>query len=123
MSDDMTIIVNAKVRDVTPVSVNVRDMSRVNATMDIDQHIRTGVAESFDAISPTIEMEEDAEKVTIAATDKYGKKVAEIPKGVDDYERLKNMPRLADKVIRGNRPLEYYGIETLTNLELQTLLA
>lgn len=123
MRDGMTIIVNAKAQDVTPVSVKIQDRSCVKATMNIDQPVRTGVAESFDAISPTIDVEEDVEKVTIIAKDKYGRKTAEIPKGVDDYERLKNMPRLADKVIRGNRTLEYYGIETLTNLEIQTLLA
>lgn len=50
MSDGMTIIVNAKAQDVTPVSVKIQDRSCVKATMNIDQPVRTGVAESFDAI-------------------------------------------------------------------------
>ena len=109
--------------DTIDVSIKVQDTSTVNVSTLSDRPLGACVAESFDTVSPIIDINDGTDTVTITTTDKYGKKTAEIPKGVDDYERLKNMPKLEDKVIRGNKTLDYYGVGTLTNLEIQALLA
>ena len=40
-----------------------------------------------------------------------------------NYEKLNNLPQISGVTIKGNRGLDYYGVETLTNLELESLLS
>ena len=46
---------------------------------------------------------------------------AKLPIDYDDDRQLINRPMINDVEVRGNKSLEEYGVNTLTNLEIKTL--
>lgn len=39
----------------------------------------------------------------------------------DDYERLKNLPRINDVTVIGNKSFDEYGLEECSNIDIDTL--
>lgn len=90
---------------------------------EVNEPIRADASSSLIyAISPTVKIEDEPEDVRITATDRDGTTNGVVTKGVNNYEKLNNLPKISDKVIKGNKSLEYYGLRVITNLELESLL-
>lgn len=110
------IEVKAKIQEINaPLKAHIGEMNQRIHT-DVSDHL-------IYAISPTVKIDDEPEEVRITATDKNGTTTGTVTKGIRNYEKLDNLPKISGKVVKGSRALDYYGIDTLTNMELEALLA